>query len=246
MTISVITVSYNSSATIQNTFDSVRSQSFKNIEYIVIDGHSSDGTVDIIKSNSDIINFWISEKDRGLYDAINKGIQKATGDYIAILNSDDTFYSENTLAEMAAFIEYNGFPSAVLGDIVQHNGKKTIRRYSAAKWKPADLKNGFMPPHPAVFIKKEVYDRLGTYRMGYKIGADYELLIRFFLKNQLDYKYSGIITTSMLTGGASSSGLKSYNIITKEIGQAFADNGITYNRFRVHTRLFSKLLEFIN
>lgn len=245
MTISVITVSFNSSATIQKTFDSVRSQSFKNIEYIVIDGHSSDGTVDIIKSNSDIIDHWVSEKDRGLYDAINKGIQLATGDYIAILNSDDTFYTDHTLADMAAFIERNSDPPAVLGDIVQHNGKKTVRRYSAAKWKPADLKNGFMPPHPAVFIKKEIYDRLGTYRLGYRIGADYELLIRFFLKNKVGYRYSGIVTTSMLTGGASSSGLRSYNIITKEIGQAFAQNGMAYSHFRVYTRIFSKVWEYL-
>lgn len=245
MKISIITVCFNSAATIKKTFDSVRAQTFQNVEYLVIDGASRDNTVEIIKQNTDIIDYWISEKDKGLYDAINKGIAKATGDYVGILNSDDTFFSPNTLAEVAGFIEGHAFPPAIIGDIVQQNSKRIVRKYSAARWKPEDLKNGFMPPHPAVFLARQVYTEYGIYRLGYKIGADYELLIRLFLKHDIPFLYSGITTTSMLVGGASTSGLKSYSIITKEIGRAFRENGIQYSPVHVNTRIFRKLAGFI-
>lgn len=246
MKISIVTVCYNSDKTIEETFKSVKEQTFNNIEYIVIDGNSTDNTISIIKKYSNIISYWKSEKDQGLYDAINKGISIATGDYVGILNSDDTFYRPSTIAEIASFLIKNPNVDAIVGDIVQHNGRKIIRKYSSINWTPEKLKNGFMPPHPSMFIKTELFRKFGNYTLGYKIAADYELIIRYFLKNNIDYKYSGIITTSMAVGGASSSGLKSYNIITEEISKAFDQNNIKYSPVKVRFRFIWKILGFIN
>lgn len=245
MKISIITVCYNSAKTIKETLESVKNQSYHDIEYIVIDGGSSDETVSIIKNYEDIISNWVSEKDKGLYDAINKGIEKATGDYVGIINSDDTFFSIDTIKEVAEFLMKNTEIDAIIGDIVQHKNSKIIRKYSSKKWNPEKLKVGFMPPHPSIFIKRELFDKFGYYSLGYKIAADYELIIRFFLKHNISYKYSGITTTSMAVGGASSSGVKSYNIITEEVNRAFDQNNILYSPQKVKFRFIWKLLDFI-
>lgn len=245
MKISIITVCYNSGKTIEDTFKSVQSQLYKNIEYIVIDGGSKDNTLDLINQYKDIIDYTVSEKDKGLYDAINKGIEKSTGDFVGILNSDDIFYSERTLQLIANFLVDNSDIEASIGDIVQHNNNKVIRKYSSKNWRPEDLKKGFMPPHPSIFIKKSVYNKFGLYKLGYKIAADYELIIRYFLKEKIRFKYSGIITTSMLVGGASSSGYRSYRIISDEIEKAFKQNQIEFSKNRVKYRIFWKFFDYI-
>src|SRR5690606_6026983 len=150
MRISIITVCYNSSKTIENTIKSVQNQNYPDIEYIIIDGASIDGTVDIIRKYENIIDKWVSEPDRGLYDAINKGISRATGLYVGILNSDDVFFENNTVEKIADFLKANAELDAVTGDIVQHRNGKIIRKYSSAKWLPHKLKIGFMPPHPSI------------------------------------------------------------------------------------------------
>ncbi len=243
--ISIITVCYNSAKTIEETFKSVQNQTYNNIEYMVIDGGSKDSTLDIIERYEGIISFWISEPDKGLYDAINKGIEKATGDYIGIINSDDVFYENTTIEKIAAFLSKNPHLDAVTGDIVQHKNGRIIRKYSSANWSPEKLKIGFMPPHPSIFFKKELFLKFGNYLLDYQIGADYELIIRYFLKNKISYKYSGITTTSMMVGGASSSGLKSYNIITREIKKAFAQNNLKYIPLQVQFRFLWKIFGYI-
>lgn len=245
MKISIITVSYNSSKTISETLKSVQNQTYKNIEYIVIDGASTDNTTTIIKKFKDIISYWASEPDKGLYDAINKGIEKATGEYVGIINSDDVFYEDDTIEKIAKYLSANPDLDAVTGDIVQHKNNRIIRKYSSKNWTPEKLKRGFMPPHPSVFIKTKLFEKLGYYRQDYKIGADYELIIRYFLKNKISYKYCNIITTSMAVGGASSSGLKSYKTITKEIKKAFYQNDIKYNSLKVRFRFLWKILGYI-
>lgn len=246
MKISIITVCYNSDKTIEDTFKSVLSQTYKDIEYIVIDGGSKDKTLDIINQYKKQIDFWVSEPDKGLYDAINKGIYKATGDFVGIINSDDVFYENDTIEKIAKYLTENPHLSAVTGDIVQHKNNRIIRKYSSVDWTPEKLKIGFMPPHPSIFIKTKLFPQFGYYREDYKIGADYELIIRYFLKNKISYKYSGIITTSMAVGGASSSGLKSYKVITKEIKKAFQQNDIKYNPIKVRFRFLWKILGYIN
>lgn len=246
MKISIITVCFNSEATIENTIRSVASQTYKEIEYIIVDGNSTDKTVEIIKKyENTVVTKWISEKDSGLYDAMNKGIKMATGDYIGILNSDDVFYETTTIEQVASFIEKNKGIDAITGNIVQHNGKKIVRKYSSKSWVPNRLKIGFMPPHPSIFIKRSLFDKFGFYTLGYRIAADYELIIRFFLKNKISYLYSGITTTTMLVGGASSSGLQSYKIITEEVRRGFNENNLNYYPILVKYRIIWKILSFL-
>lgn len=245
MKISIITVCYNSAATIEKTIESVASQTYKNIEYIVVDGNSKDGTVAIINKHEEIVTTLVSEPDKGLYDAMNKGVALATGDIIGILNSDDTFYNNTVLAEVAKFHICNNIDVSV-GNIVQHkeNGN-IVRRYSAQNWEPEKLKIGFMPPHPSMFFKTALFQQLGCYNLGFKIGADYELITRFFLKKNISWKYSGITTTAMLVGGLSSSGTSSYKLITKEIQKALCMNGISFNLYKIKLRFIWKIIGFL-
>jgi len=245
MKISIITVCYNSSATLEKTIFSVANQTYNNIEYIIVDGKSFDNTLAIIKKHQNIVSKWISEPDRGLYDAMNKGISLATGDIIGILNSDDTFHSNSVIDEVAKFhsqIEIE----ASCGDIIQHdNQNKVVRYYSSKFWKPKKLKIGYMPPHPSIFFKRELFEKYGSYDLGFKIAADYELITRFFLKNNIKWAYNGVTSTSMLVGGLSSSGVSSYRLITAEICKALNMNEIAFSPFRIKLRFFWKIIDVL-
>ena len=245
MKISIITVCYNSAKTIEKTFQSVQSQTYKNIEYIVVEGMSSDPTSDIIENNKDIISKYVSESDKGLYDAMNKGIQLATGDIVGILNSDDIFTDDYVLENIAKFHSENNIEVSV-GNIIQFNEEgKTVRKYSAKNWNPEKLKIGFMPPHPAIFFKKELFNKFGDYQLDFIIAADYELITRFFLKHNISWKFSNITTTSMLIGGVSSSGFSSYQLISKEIKKAMIINNINFSYLQVKLRFFWKIIGFL-
>lgn len=245
MKISIITVCYNSAATIEKTILSVASQTYKNIEYIIIDGNSIDNTIEIVKKYETIITKWISEPDKGLYDAMNKGIAIATGDIVGILNSDDIFCNSTVLEDIAAFHSINCIDASV-GNIIQRREDESIvRLYSSKYWKPEKLKIGFMPPHPSVFFKRELFNQYRFYDLGFKIGADYELITRFFLKNNISWKYSGITTTSMLVGGLSSSGSSSYKLITKEIQKALLINEIVFSPIKIKMRFIWKIIGFL-
>lgn len=245
MKISIITVCYNSAETIEKTIFSVANQTHANIEYILVDGNSKDNTLAIVKKHEEKISKWISEPDKGLYDAMNKGINMATGDIIGIINSDDTFNSNSVIEEIANFHKKNDIEASV-GNIIQHNEKgKVVRLYSSRFWKPEKLKIGFMPPHPSIFFKKELFYKFGNYDLGFKIGADYELITRFFLKNKINWKYSGITTTCMLVGGLSSSGSTSYRLITKEIQKALIMNGVVFSPLKIEMRFVWKLIGFL-
>ncbi|MFT3902297.1 MAG: glycosyltransferase family 2 protein [Niabella sp.] len=243
--ISIITVCYNAEKTIRNTIESVLQQRGAEIEYIVIDGNSKDDTLRIVNGYKDQISSVVSEPDKGLYDAMNKGIELAAGDYIGILNADDVFYENNTIHKVSDFLSKNTDVDAIIGDIVQTNGKKIVRKYSSKRWTPDKLKIGFMPPHPSIFFKRELFKKFGNYNLKYSISADYELITRFFLKHTISYKYSGITTTFMLRGGASSSGIRSYQRITKQICTLLEDNSIGYSPLAIQMRFLWKILEFL-
>lgn len=236
MKISIITVCYNSEKTIEKTFMSIQSQTYADIEYIVVDGNSKDGTVSIIEKYSHLIDKWISEKDQGLYDAMNKGVAMATGDIVGILNSDDVFHSNDVIEKIATFHKNNPVEASV-GNIVQFNQNgKIVRKYSAKNWSPNRLRIGFMPPHPGLFIKRSLFEKWGDYQIDFKIGADYELITRYFLKNNISWKYSGITTTAMLVGGVSSSGVSSYHTVTEEICKALKRNEIEHAPLKIKLR----------
>jgi glycosyltransferase involved in cell wall biosynthesis len=246
MKISIITVCFNSAETIEKTLESVSKQSYKNIEYIIVDGASNDKTIEIVKKYEAIISKFISEPDKGLYDAMNKGIAIATGDIVGILNSDDVFYNKNVIKSVANFHKDNFLDASVSNVFYINKDEKIVRKYLAQKWLPEKLKIGFMPPHAGVFFKRELFEKFGDYQLDYNIGADYELITRFFLKQKISWKYLNITTTSMLIGGLSSSGLDSYILISKEIKKALKSNNIKFSFLKIQLRGLWKIIGHFN
>ena len=246
MKISIITVCYNSAKTIEKTFQSVKNQTYCDVEYIVVDGNSSDSTLKIINNYKDVISICISEEDNGLYDAMNKGIKLATGDIVGILNSDDVFYDHLVLESVVCFHKENCVEASVSDVLYTNNAGKIVRNYSAKNWTPEKLKTGFMPPHAGIFFKKVLFEKFKNYQLNYKIGADYELITRFFLKHAISWKYLNITSTSMLIGGLSSSGIGSYKVISKEIKKALITNNIKFSYLKIQFRVFRKIIGFLN
>jgi glycosyltransferase involved in cell wall biosynthesis len=247
MKISIITVVYNNAAMIGQCIDSVLAQDCDDIEYIVIDGASTDGTVDVVKGYGNKISKLISEKDRGLYDAMNKGIKAATGDVVGILNSDDFFYDNQIISKIAQAFK-NEPLDATIADIVfvkRNTQDKVIRTYSAKKWTPSKFAWGYMPPHPSIFIKRSVLNKIGPYKTEYQIGADFELLIRCFTQEGFRWKYLPMITTKMYMGGKSTSGFKSLFVINKEQRKACRENNIPTNYLKIYSKYLFKPFEFL-
>lgn len=228
MRISIVTICFNSLASIEETFKSIQCQSYENIEYIVIDGNSSDGTVGIIKAYSTIITKWVSEKDQGLYDALNKGILMATGDVIGFLHSDDVFFNSDTISNISEAFNSKKF-DGVYGDLMyvkRDNVYKTIRYWKSQSFTPSLLKKGWMPAHPTLFLKKEVYEKHGLFDLTYEISADYEFMLRIFKNFELKFGYLPVILTKMRIGGASNRSLKNIIKKTKEDYRAIKSHDI--------------------
>jgi len=251
MKISIITVCYNSEEFIESAMQSVLSQTYQEIEYIIVDGLSKDSTPSRIENSEQLFDGkmkWVSESDEGLYDAMNKGIKMANGDIVGILNSDDFFYDDQVLSKVAKAFE-DPSVQATTGDIVfvrDNDLNKVIRHYSAKNWKPSKFAWGYMPPHPSFFVRRELFDQLGYYQTDYRIAADYELLIRFLLKNRINWKYLPIITTKMRMGGASTDGLKSLITLNKEIARGCQENDVYTNYAMIYSKYFFKPFEFLS
>ncbi len=249
--ISIITVAFNSASTIRDTFDSVLSQTFPNIEYIVVDGASTDNTLNIIKAYEPKFDGrmrWISEPDKGLYDAMNKGIQMSTGDIVGFLNSDDIYPFPHIITGIVECFKDNIDVQAVYGDVKfmsVNNPDKIVRYIRAKKFRPIRFRFGFMPPHPSFFTYRKYYDELGMFRLNYQIAADYELLCRFLYKNNLKSKYLPVEIVRMRMGGKSTASLKSNYILNKEIVTACKENGIYTNMFILGFKYFIKIFELI-
>lgn len=244
MKVSIITVCFNSFDTIEDTILSVLSQDYDNLEYIIIDGGSCDGTLKIIDKYRNSIDTFITEVDNGLYDAMNKGISLSTGNLIGILNSDDVFFKTSTISEIVQFHKLNNIDASI-GNVIQYIRHRNFQRfYSSKDWNLNKLLHGIMPPHPSIFFMSDLFKKYNSYNCDFKIASDYELIIRFFIKNNIIWKYSGVTTTIMLYGGLSSSGLGSYVIITKEIIKAFKINFIKCYWLYIYLRGFSKIFEF--
>lgn len=274
MKISIITVCYNAARTIRDAMESVAAQRLAvgdlgvdgsrtvELEYIVIDGGSADGTVDIIKefeshhcttTTPTYVFRWLSEKDNGLYDAINKGIRMATGDVIGILNADDVLDGDETLARVAQEFQVQSSKfevQALYGNVrfVDELGGNTKRICFARWWKPWMLQWGYMPPHPAIFIHKACFEQWGGYvpeRTEYRIAADYELLIRFFCVNKMRSRYMPICTTVMRTGGVSTKDVEARKKLNEEIVKANRANGYFCCFPMLLPKYFVKIWEFI-
>ena len=244
MKISIITVVRNNKETIKDAINSVLNQTYKDIEYIVIDGASTDGTVGIVQSYRGKIDKFVSEKDKGIYDAMNKGIALATGDIVGILNSDDFYIDEFVIEKVIKEFDEKGVDS-VYADLVFVNPKnleKTVRYYDSSQFNPSRFAYGWMPAHPTFFVKKEAYDKYGVFRTDLKIGADFDILVRFLYTHGISYSYmQQEVLVKMRIGGVSTS-FSSVWINTLEQLKVCKDNGIDTNIFKILSRYPAKLL----
>ena len=248
MKFSIVTATYNSEATIKDTLESVLMQTFTDYEYIVKDGGSSDSTIDIIREYEPRFSGrmrWVSSRDKGLYDAINTGIKMASGDIVGIINSDDFFHRKDILQLVSDAFESSDV-QAVYGDVRfvnPDNLEKTVRYYSSAGFRPSKFRFGFMPAHPSFYTYRSNFEKYGYYKLGYKIAADYELLIRFLYTNRLSSKYLPIDFLKMRTGGISTSGIKSTLLLNKEIVRACKENHLWTCQALLYMKYLIKIKE---
>lgn len=246
MKVSIITVCYNSSKTIESTIQSVVSQNYPNIEYIIVDGLSADDTLKIVERYKNKIAIIISEKDNGIYDAINKGIAASTGDIVAILHADDFYTNENVISIIVKSFE-NKKVNAVYGDLqyVDRLDTNQIKRnWISGEYKKENFLNGWMPPHPSFFVAKECYNKYGLFNTGLKSAADYELMLRFLYKNNCSVDYIPQVLVKMRVGGKSNVSIMNRLKANREDKRAWEINGLTPGIFTFIRKPLSKLGQF--
>ena len=250
MKISIITSTWNSGATLRDTLESVLRQTYADIEHIIVDGASKDGTMDIVREYEPRYGGrlrYVSEPDKGIYDAMNKGIRMATGDVVGLLNSDDFFTSDDVVAAVASAFEGKDI-DAVYGDIhfvKDGDLKKCVRYYSSKPFRRGWMRLGFMPAHPSFYCRKEMYVRYGLFDTSYKVAADFENLLRLIFVNRIRTHYIEKDFVTMRTGGASTSGLSSHKQIMADHQKAFKLNGVYSNVFLESLRYFYKIYEIL-
>ena len=244
MKISIITVCFNAEDTISDTIQSVLSQDYEDVEYIIVDGKSTDRTLKIIQSKQKRIKL-ISEKDQGIYDAMNKGINIASGDVIGILNADDVYKNKQVLSEVMNAFKNN--VSIVYGDIeyVNNDLSRVVRKWKAGIFQPGKFKWGWMPPHPGFFMKKSCYQRYGLFNLNLSTSADYELMLRMFEVHKLNHFYIPKIITSMRIGGVSNSSLKNRFVANRNDRKAWALHPISPFWFTFIMKPLRKLPQFL-
>ena len=221
-------------------------QGYKNIEYIIIDGGSTDGTIDIINKYKDRVVKFVSEKDKGIYDGMNKGIKLATGDIIGILNSDDLYANKNVVKTMVRTMEEKN-ADVCWGDLVYVNAKnidKVIRYWKSSEHKQGKFKNGWMPPHPTFFVKKWVYEKYGKFNLDFPISADYEIMLRFLEKYKVKSCYVPQILVKMRIGGKSNKSIKNIIKANIECYKAWDVNGLKINSLRIFLKPLSKIPQY--
>jgi glycosyltransferase involved in cell wall biosynthesis len=229
MKISVITVCFNSEKTILDSLNSVINQKGVELEQIFIDGKSSDSTIDLIKPFLNDTVILISEKDYGIYDAMNKGIQTASGDVIGLLNSDDVYYNESVLENVSEIFRTNPQIDIVYGDLVyvaQNNLNKIVRKWISKPYYERFFEHANVPPHPSVFLRKSVYEKMGLFDLNFKLAADYEFLLRIFKNNLFQSLYVSDVFVKMRLGGATNKNFNNILLGNKEIYNAWSKNGL--------------------
>jgi glycosyltransferase involved in cell wall biosynthesis len=245
--ISVITVCYNSAPTIERALQSVANQDWPHIEHILIDGASTDGTMDVVERFRHGLTCVVSEPDDGIYDAMNKGLARATGEVICFLNADDQYASDDVLSLVADQMHAQQL-DAVMGDVGffhPTNPSRQVRRYRSDRFTPERLAWGWMPAHPALFLKRSVIDRVGLFNTTYKIAGDYEFIIRTFYGHTLRYAHVPKVLVRMQTGGVSTNGLRAKLRLNNEVLRACRENGIRTNIFKILSKYPMKVLELL-
>jgi len=245
--ITIITAGYNSAATIRDTLKCIASQSYSNIEHIIIDGASKDDTLKIVKEFPHVAKI-ISEPDQGIYDAMNKGIQLATGDIIGILNSDD-FYSDNdTLQSVAKAFTENNVEScyADLQYVDEKNTSRIVRNWVSGDFNRFNFLKGWMPPHPTFFVRKEIYEKYGSFDLELNSAADYELMLRFLFKHRISTHYIPKTLVKMRTGGQSNASLKNRFKANQEDKLAWKKNGLKPKFYTTWLKPIRKINQYFN
>lgn len=246
MKVSIITVCRNAESTIESAIQSVLSQEHKDIEYIIVDGKSTDKTISIIEKYKDRISKFISAKDEGMYFALNKGIQLATGDVIGLLHADDFYSNEKIISRIVKELELKNVES-VYGDLQYVSKENTQKVFRDWKSNPFDSKlflKGWMPPHPTFFVKRNCYEKFGSFNISFSISADYELMLRFLYKHKISSSYIPEVLVKMRTGGISNVTFNSRIKANREDKRAWKINGLKPNSFTFILKPLSKLRQF--
>ncbi|HQC49758.1 MAG: glycosyltransferase family 2 protein [Patescibacteria group bacterium] len=247
MKFSLITPTYNSAATISRTIVSVIAQEFSDLEYIIIDGGSKDNTLDIIKSYQSKINIkLVSEPDNGIYNAMNKGIKLASGEVVGILNSDDLFF-DNSILNLVSESFFDNKIDIVYGDIEYFSSDidKTNRYWKTGEYRERKLNNGWTIPHPALFIRRRVYDQAGLYREDFRVAADYEFILRILKKHRFDLKYIPRVLVKMYSGGTSGRDLRQRKRGWQELKKAWLVNDFKPPFLFIFRRIILKIKQFV-
>lgn len=244
--VSIITVVRNRVDSIKNTIQSVLSQDYANIEYLVIDGNSTDGTIDIINQFSSKIDFFLSENDNSIYEALNKGIKHAKGDIIGVLHADDIFSNDSVISKVVDSFNSDLSTLLIYGDADYVNSNnKIVRHYSSKNFKPFMFYLGFQPAHTASFLRKNCFETVGIYREDLKIAGDFELLLRVILINKLKYKYLPLSIVNMRIGGISSSGISSVVRLNQEIIFSLKSHKLFASILLVYSKYIFKIWSFL-
>ena len=219
MRVTIITVCYNRRTTIEQSIKSVLNQDYPDIEYIVVDGNSSDGTQDIIESYSDKITKYVSEPDKGMYDAINKGLGMATGDIVGLMHSDDVFFDETVISKIVAVFNKNSNTDAVYGDgiyVTNDAEQKIVRNRIGGAYDYKKIKAGWLPLHPTVYIKRSIIEKYGNYNLDFKIASDTEFLLRYLYKYKINISYLNAYIVKMRMGGLSTNYKKALEVLRED------------------------------
>lgn len=245
MKVSIITITYNSEATLKDTIESVVNQSYSDIEYIIIDGKSTDNTLSIIESYKEKISKVVSEKDNGLYDALNKGIALATGDLIGIIHSDDFYTNQFVIEHIVKTIEDNNADAAYadLYYVDKNDTNKIFRKWKSGNYKHGMFLNGWMPPHPTFFAKRSCYERFGSFNLNLESAADYELMLRFIHKHKIKLAYLHEFIIKMRVGGKSNVSLQNRIRANKEDRKAWIINGLKPYFYTLYAKPLRKIIQ---
>ena len=247
MRVSIITVAFNAVRTIDATLTSVAKQTHPDVEHIVVDGGSTDGTLQVLYRHQAHLAQLVSEPDQGIYDAMNKGLRMATGDVVGFLNADDVYADDGVLTRVAATMERENL-EALYGDaqfVSPDNPDKPVRRYRSDRFRPERISWGWMPAHPALFLRRSIYARVGTFRTDYRIAGDFELVARVFQTGSLRHRYLPEVLVTMRTGGVSTGGWRNTLLLNQEVLRACRQNGIRTNWLKILSKYPAKLLEFV-
>ncbi|MGB9129547.1 MAG: glycosyltransferase family 2 protein [Thiobacillus sp.] len=248
MKISIITVAFNAAHTIADALESVAVQTHPDIEHIVVDGASTDGTLDVVKRHGKRVARLVSEPDQGIYDAMNKGLLLATGEAIGFLNADDVYADTGVLERVSASMEAEKL-DALFGDaefVSPARPDRPLRRYRSKRFHPERIAWGWMPAHPALFLRRQMYERFGSFRTDYRIAGDFELVARMFHGGTLSYRHVPEVLVRMRTGGVSTGGWRNTILLNREVLRACRENGIPTSLPKILSKYPAKLLEFLH